>query len=85
MCNLAIDLLLSPIGGRDKAVETRQVQEETDQAHAASPDFDTHQMEGKHDAVPARQAGTALQELGSMRLSPSTISSHTGGEYGDRP
>src|SRR5205823_5462384 len=49
--NVEIDLLLSPIGGCDKAVETRQVQEETHQANAAGPDFDTHQMEGNHDAV----------------------------------
>src|SRR5205085_4084638 len=49
--NVDIDLLLSPIGGCDKAVETRQVQEETHQANAAGPDFDTHQMEGNHDAV----------------------------------
>ncbi len=64
--NVEIDLLLSPIGGCDKAVETRQVQEETNQANAACPDFDTHQMEGNHNAVQERQAGTALKELGDV-------------------
>ena len=49
--NLAVDLLLSPIGGRDKAVKTCQVEEETDQANAARPDFDADQMEGNHEPV----------------------------------
>jgi hypothetical protein len=43
--NLNIDLLLRPIGGRHKAVETRQIQEETNQANAAGPDFDADHME----------------------------------------
>ena len=46
-----IDLRLSPRGGRHNAVETRQMQEETHQANAACPDFDTDQMESHHDAV----------------------------------
>jgi hypothetical protein len=49
--NVDIDLLLSPIGSRHKAVKTCQMQEETHQAHAACPDFHTHQMEGHHEAV----------------------------------
>jgi hypothetical protein len=49
--NVDIDLLLSPIGSRHKAVKTRQSQEETHQANAACPDFNTHQMEGNHDTV----------------------------------
>jgi hypothetical protein len=48
---LEIDLLLSPIGSGDKAVESRQMKEETHQAHAAGPDFDADQMEGNYDAV----------------------------------
>ena len=49
--HLDIDLLLSPIGGRHKAVETRQIQEETHQANAACPDFDTDKMESNHESV----------------------------------
>src|SRR5262249_53005082 len=49
--NLEIDLLLSPIGGRHKAVKSCQVEKETNQANAAGPDFDTDQMESNHDAV----------------------------------
>jgi hypothetical protein len=61
-----IDLLLRPIGGRHKAVETRQIQEETHQAHTACPDCDTDEMEGNHEAVEERQAGTALKEVGNV-------------------
>jgi len=49
--NLTVDLLLSAIGGRDKAVPTTQLEEETSQANAARPDFDADQMEGNHEAV----------------------------------
>ena len=49
--NLNIDLLLCPIGGRHKAVETRQIQEETHQANAAGPDFDADHMESHHESV----------------------------------
>ena len=49
--HLDIDLLRRPIGGRHKAVETRQVQEETHQANTTGPDFDADQMAGNHEAV----------------------------------
>jgi hypothetical protein len=64
--NVEIDLLLSPLGGRHKAVQPREIQEETHQAHAARPDCDADHMEGNHDAVSERQSGTALKELGDM-------------------
>ena len=46
-----IDLLLSARGGGYKAVQTRQVEQKTHQAHAAGPDFDAHQLEANHEAV----------------------------------
>src|SRR5262245_24857193 len=49
--HLAIDLLLSPIGGHNKAVKACQIEEETDQANAACPDFNADEMAGNHDAV----------------------------------
>ena len=49
--NVAIDLLLSPIGGRNKAVKACQIEEETGLANAACPDFNADEMEGNHDAV----------------------------------
>src|SRR5215468_7312437 len=49
--NVNIDLLLSAIGGGHKAVQTRQVQEETHQTNATCSDFDTDQMETNHEAV----------------------------------
>ena len=42
--NLTVEALLSPIGGRHKAVKPAEGEEETGQAHAARPDFDAHQM-----------------------------------------
>jgi hypothetical protein len=49
--NLTVDLWLSPIGGRDKAVKPRQVEDKTGQAHAACPDFDAHEVDGHHQPV----------------------------------
>src|SRR5215831_17268778 len=49
--NVNIDLLLSAIGGGHKAVQTRQVQEETHQTNATCSDFDTDQMETNHEAM----------------------------------
>src|SRR5438445_11282091 len=46
--NPAIHLLLSSIGGRDKAVKARQVEPETHQANATRPDFDADEMDGDH-------------------------------------
>jgi len=51
LVNVHIDLLLSAIGGGHKAIQTRQVQEETHQTNATGPDFNTDQMEANHDAV----------------------------------
>ena len=49
--NLDIDLLLSPIGGRDKAVKAGLMEKETNQANATGPDFDADHMEGHHQPV----------------------------------
>src|SRR5262252_3008893 len=65
--HLDIDLLLSPIGGRHKAVEPRQMQEETHQANTACPDCDTDQMASHHESVEERQSGTAVKEVGDVR------------------
>jgi hypothetical protein len=46
--HLAVDLVLSPIGGSDKAVQTREVEEETDQPHTARTDLDTDEVEGSN-------------------------------------
>lgn len=44
--DLNVDLLLSSIGGGDKTVQTRKMEEKTDQANAAGTDLDTDEMEG---------------------------------------
>ena len=49
--NPAVDLLLRPIGSRDKAVKSCQVEKKTNQANAAGSDFDADHMEGNHEAV----------------------------------
>jgi hypothetical protein len=51
VCNWEVTLLLSALGSCNTAVKSGQGEQETDQAHAARPDFDAPQMEGKHDAV----------------------------------
>jgi hypothetical protein len=49
--NLAVDVLLSAIGRRDKAVQSCQVEKKTCSANAAGADFDTDHMEGNDEAV----------------------------------
>ena len=46
-----VDLLLSAIGGGDKAVETAEFEKEIGQATAAGPDFDANEVEGHHQTV----------------------------------
>src|SRR6516165_11765332 len=65
--NLAVHLLLSPIGGGHKAVKAGQVEKKTHQANAAGPNFDADEMEGNHEAVEERQSRTTLEELCYMR------------------
>jgi hypothetical protein len=47
----AVDVLLSPIGSRDKAVKSCQGETKTHQAKAAGSDCDTDPREGNHAAV----------------------------------
>jgi hypothetical protein len=59
-------LLLSSIGGRDKAVKARQVEQETNQANATRPDFDADEMDGNHYPMSESESGTFLKELGDL-------------------
>jgi len=61
-----VNLLLSAIGSRTNAVTSGQVEQETDQAHAARPDVDAHQMEGNHDSVEKSTAGAARKAGGDV-------------------
>ena len=47
--NPAVDVLLSTIGSRYKAVQSCQAEQKTHQAHAAGSDFDTDDMEGNDE------------------------------------
>ena len=49
--NVDIDLLLRPIGGGHKAVETSQLEKETHQANATGPNFGVDEVAGNHEAV----------------------------------
>jgi len=64
--NLKVDLLLSPIGGGDKAVQSREVEQETDQTNATSTHFDTDQVQGSNEPMEEGQARATLKELGHM-------------------
>ena len=66
MCKVAMDRLLSPIGGRHTAVKAWQVEQETHQAHAACPHFDADEMAGNHEAMEERQARTPLKNVGDL-------------------
>jgi hypothetical protein len=65
--HLRVAVLLSPIGGGDKAVKPRQVEEETHDAHAARADFDPGKREGNDQSVYERQSRAALKELSHRR------------------
>ena len=58
--------MLSAIGGRDKAVQTAQREEETGQANAARSDCDTNEVEGHHQPVHKSESGTTLKESGHI-------------------
>jgi hypothetical protein len=51
LCNVEMHLRLRSIGSCDKAVQTRSMKEEANQAKAACPDCDADQMKGNHEAV----------------------------------
>jgi hypothetical protein len=49
--NVEIDLLLSPIGGCNKAIQACELQEEAHQANATGTDFGTHQVYSEHPTM----------------------------------
>ena len=67
VCHLDMALRLHPIGGRHKAVATRQRQAETHQAQAAGSACDTDKMESHPASVEERQSGTALKAVDDVR------------------
>jgi hypothetical protein len=66
-CEGAVDLVLRPIGGCDKSVKTCQLQQETDEANAASADLDTDEMESQNQSRQKGQSRTTLKELSDFR------------------
>ena len=64
--HLAVDLLLSPIRGRDKSIKTCQFEEKTGQANTARADFDADQVEAHNQPMHEGESRTALKELGHM-------------------
>jgi hypothetical protein len=67
LCHLMVDLLRSPLGGGDKAVQPCQWQQETDQAHAASADLNVDQVEGQNQSMQKGESRATLKELGHLR------------------
>lgn len=64
--NLALDLLLSPIRGRDKAIQAGEFAQETDEAHTARSDLDADQVQGQNEPMQAGKSRATLKELGHM-------------------
>jgi hypothetical protein len=71
--NVDVDRLLSPIGGRHKAVEAGEGEEETHQAHAAGANFDADSMKSHHASVEERESRAALQESGDLRTDSEAV------------
>ena len=67
MFYLAVHLLLRPIRGRNKPVETGQCEKEADQANTTSADLDTDEVQGQNEPMKERESGTTLKELRDMR------------------
>jgi hypothetical protein len=51
LLHLPVDLVLRPISGADKAIETRELPQQTYQANATRPDFSAHQGEPEDQAM----------------------------------
>ena len=49
--NATVELLLGPLGGTDKLMEARDLQEETHQAHPTGAHFRTHQVERQDESM----------------------------------
>ena len=56
LLHLTVDLLLRPIGGRDKAIKAGELQQQTHQANATGTDFGAHQMVSRAPDDARRQA-----------------------------
>jgi hypothetical protein len=67
LCHLTVHLLLRPLGGSDKSVHAREVEQETDQPDATSADLDTDQVEGSNEPREEGKSRATLKELGHMR------------------
>src|SRR5262249_40659361 len=63
---LHVDLLLRPVGSRNKAVQAGEVEQETNQTNAARTDLDTDEMQSHNEPMQECQAKTALKKRGHM-------------------
>jgi hypothetical protein len=64
--DLNVDLLLSPVGSCNKAVQAGEVEQETNQTNTARTDLDTDEMQSQNEPMKECQARTALKKLGHM-------------------
>jgi hypothetical protein len=53
---------LGPIGGRDKAIEAGEFQQQTDQANATGADFRAHQVDSKHKTMQEGKTWSTLEK-----------------------
>ena len=59
-----VDLVLRPIRGADKPIETRHLQQQTHQANPTGTHFGTHQMERQHQAMQEGKTGHTVKKRG---------------------
>jgi hypothetical protein len=62
-----VDLVLRPIRGADKPIETRHLQQQTHQANPTGTHFGTHQMERQHQAMQEGKTGHTVKKRHDSR------------------
>jgi hypothetical protein len=62
--DLAVALLLHSRGGGDKAVQPREVEQQTEPTHAARADLDTDQMESQNQAMEQGTSRSTVKKCG---------------------
>ena len=62
LLHLTVDLVLRPIGRRDKAIKTGEFHQQTHQANATGPHFRTYQVYPEHQTMQEGQTWNALEK-----------------------
>jgi hypothetical protein len=64
-----VDLVLRPIRGADKAIEARELQEQTYKAHPTRPYLDIHQVDRQDRSMQEGETGAVTEACCPIRKS----------------